>query len=449
MKLSDTYKRLPLSQIEVKRTERQRRDIRTDNLLESIRQNGILNPIIVTEDYVLVAGERRLACARELGHADVPVRLTTMLDEAELQLLELDENLRRSDLPWRDQVSALAKLHELNLKRDPLWNQTKTAGALGMSVSGVAQHLRIARDIENPKIAGATGLMAAYNILSRVDERRTTDALSDIADAGAKVLASPQNPSATASTPTSLSPPKLTALATPEQPSILNLDFIEWVKTYNGPRFNLVHCDFPYGIGIFSGPMGQRSSTGQAYDDSADVYWKLIEALCLNLDRVMTPSGHLMFWFSMQYYTKTLEAFRRLAPSLHFDAFPLIWQKSDNVGIAPDPRRGPRRVYETCLVASRDDRPIVKVVSNGYYAPTDKAHHPSTKPEPVLRHFMSMLVDDGTRLFDPTCGSGSALRAAESLGAKAVLGLEKDPEHFKNASSALRSFRTLRKASKS
>ena len=91
----------------------------------------------------------------------------------------------------------------------------------------------------------------------------------------------------------------------------------------------------------------------------------------------------------------------------------------------------------------------MKPVSDIYDAPTDKRFHPSTKPEPMLRHFFQMFVDETTRLLDPTCGGGSALRAAESLGAKQVLGLEMEMEYFESAKSALRSFRTLRGVSKS
>jgi DNA modification methylase len=51
----------------------------------------------------------------------------------------------------------------------------------------------------------------------------------------------------------------------------------------------------------------------------------------------------------------------------------------------------------------------------------------------MLEFFFRMLVDDGTRMLDPTAGSGSALRAAKKLGAKQVLGLEVNPEFAENA----------------
>ena len=162
----------------------------------------------------------------------------------------------------------------------------------------------------------------------------------------------------------------------------------------------------------------------------------------------MAHSGHLMFWLSadLDIMYETKQMFAKLAPDLLFWPKPLIWHKTDNLGVLADPKRGPRHVYEACLVASREDRPIVRAVSDAYGAPSDKKLHPSCKPEPVLRHFLAMFCDEHTRLLDPTAGSGSSLRAAESLGAESVVGLELDAEHAKNANVAMKQFRALRSA---
>ena len=65
------------------------------------------------------------------------------------------------------------------------------------------------------------------------------------------------------------------------------------------------------------------------------------------------------------------------------------------------------------------------------------------KPEPMLRHFFRMFVDEHGHMLDLTCGSGTSLRAAESLGASRVLGLELDPTNHENAVAELNRSRTL------
>lgn len=432
---------VPTESIKVDRPARQRSDNDPGDLVDSIRRLGVLNPIIIhRDDFSLVAGERRLQAAKTLGLPVVPVRFFENLPASTAQIIELEENLKRKDLPWRDQVKAIALLHELYMKADPKWTQVKTAAAVGLYPGHVSEYLRVWSDIDNPMIAQAQGMKSAYNMLSRRDERAADEAFSEIMEAGATFFDDePEQLAPGVATPPRSEP----RVAPTSETSILLADFITWAPSYTGPKFNFIHCDFPYGIEVFSGPQSGKQKW-ENYVDEANLYWKLIETLCNNLDRLMAHEAHLMFWFSMEHYTSTIARFAQLAPGLAFSPFPLVWTKSDNVGILPDPKRGPRRIYETALVASREDRLIAHPVSNSYPAPTNKLLHPSTKPEPVLRHFFEMFVDGSTRMLDPTCGSGSSLRAAESLGAKHVLGLEVSEEYCAGAQAALRAFRAMR-----
>lgn len=456
VELSNRYKRVKIGEIQVNRDERQRSEINVDDLIDSIGRIGVLNPIIVTRDLVLIAGERRLTAAKALNLSDIPVRFADELSQTEAQIIELEENLKRKELPWRDEVKAVGRLHKLYSAPNPDWSQVDTARAIGVKAPYVSQVLRVFSELDSPKIASATGIIPAYNVLSRVAERVLADAMSDIIEAGVEMWETPQPSSTTTvesiiegghEAPTTSQPAK-TKIIPPEE-SILNVDFTTWVKTYEGKPFNFIHCDFPYGIDVFKGTQAGKQRW-ESYVDSPDIYWHLIGTLCDNLDRVMAHSGHIMFWLAgdIEIQAKTLDVFRKLAPSLAWQNYPLYWMKSDNVGLLPDPKRGPRRVVETALIGSREDRLIVKAVGNGYHAPTNKEHHPSTKPEPVLRHFFSMFCDENSTMLDPTCGGGSSLRAAESLGATRVLGLEVSEEYCTNARSALRHFRALRSINK-
>jgi hypothetical protein len=153
-----------------------------------------------------------------------------------------------------------------------------------------------------------------------------------------------------------------------------------------------------------------------------------------------------MFWYSMKYHTETVE-FLRKNTDFKIDPFPLIWGKSDKKGMMPDYTRGPKRTYETALFGSRGDRRIVTPVENVVWLPTEpvSAHlsqteqlrHLSVKAVPVLRRFFQMFVNGDTSVFDPTCGSGSALKAAMSLGAAHILGIEKNSKYAEQANLAI------------
>jgi len=488
----DDFAYIDPSSIVIQRDERQRRVVDTSGLVDSIRKNGLINPIVVTRERVLIAGERRLASCLELTLSSVPVRFFDTLTSLERSVIELEENLKRSDLHWRDEAVAIAKLHHCYLMTEPTWNLARTAEALSLQKSWLGKIIRVAQDINSPKIASASGMDSAYNLLFRQDARAADSAVSDImegvggafgetpqggaekpqqtpidrpmpplSNAGPAAVASQAPSQQVASVPHIPTPAPVVAPAVPPE-SIQTLSFLDWAPSYSGPKFNFIHCDFPYGIGAFDGSLGATGAGSSAdmgegglahakstlYDDSEEVYWTLLASFCANLDNFMSHSAHLMFWFSLQHYEKTLAYFAKHAPGLKFNPMPLIWVKSDNRGILPDAKRGPRQIYETCLMASREDRFIVRAKSNAYSSPSDKQYHHSTKPEPMLRYFMEMFVDETTTVFDPTCGGGSALRAAESLGAKRVLGLEIDPNHADNARLALRRFRLLASAPK-
>lgn len=456
MPITDAYARLPLTAIFVPREERQRRKLDTKDLIDSIRLHGVLQPIIVHRlpevdgpgagKHRLTAGERRYTSSLELGLPDIPVRFAEDLSPIEAAIFELEENIKRRDLEWSELVLATAKIHELYSKLDILWTQQDTAKALAVSEALLSMHLRVAKELGSDQLASAKGVKEAYNILARRDSREDAQMLEEILGIGSKLETEPlvEGIEVGDGTTVRLPPPTTanTALVNPSH-SIIQESFIQWAPRYTGRPFNLIHCDFPYGIKVFDGPQSGRGRH-LPYLDSSDVHSALLECLLTNLDRIASHSCHILYWFSMQHYQSILQAVADLAPSLTVHTHPLIWLKSDNTGISPDPRRTPRHIYETCLFMSRGDRQVVRVVSDAYAAPTDHNLHVHTKPEPMLRHFMTMLVDEYTSLLDPTCGSGSALRAAESLGAQRVFGMDIDENTVGSARQALRNSRLLR-----
>jgi ParB/RepB/Spo0J family partition protein len=468
---SDDYARLALSAIIVP-AARQRSDLALDDdFLNSIRLRGVLSPLLVKRDGTLVAGGRRYAASTVLGLPDAPVRyVADNLTPTELRVIELEENIQRAALPWRDEVRAVAELHQLWTTTRGSWSQQRSEEQIGCDIS---RYLRVARELSNPRLDAATSIMSAYNICQRIDARHADMMMEDIifaADsraqtgdaqahdvkgsapvAGSNAGAESGGEPATAETPGSPSTTRRQSTA-PSAPTddVLQTDFIAWASTYSGPRFNFIHCDFPYGKRIFSGEWGGKNDAGFQYKDEPDTYWELLTALCKNLDRLMTSSAHLMFWLSseVEMQSATIAKFRELAPELIFQPRALVWLKSDNVGIVPDPKRGPRWITELALMASRGDRMLVKPLGNAYAAPTARALHPSAKPEPVLRHFFGMFIDSTSRVLDPTCGGGSSLRAAESLGAASVLGIEREEQYANAARKTLREFRALRELSR-
>lgn len=411
--------------------DRQREDLGDiESLASSIRDMGLINPICVTSQGLLIAGERRLRAMERLGWSLVPCIIWEDLSKLEREKLELAENVKRKQLSWQEEAKAVARLHEIKEAEDPEWGLDETAALLHLSPSHVSRLVSVGDALwqGNDKISQADGLAAASNFLVRHKERFKQTMLDSLMeDAAPEESPTPEPESSPA----------------PQVSSILEGSFHDWVATYSGPKFNVIHCDFPYGVNLHKSDQMQHEASS-IYEDTPEIYFSLLETFCSSLDQFVSPAAHLIFWFSMNYYTPTYEALTKAG--WRISPFPLIWHKTDNKGLLPDAQRGPRRIYETAFFGSRGDRKIIKPVGNTYGAPTSKspARHVSEKPEPMLRHFMSMVVDDLASVCDPTAGSGSALRAAESLKAARTFGIELDPENADVARSELARARKLR-----
>lgn len=408
---SGEFATVVISSITISRDERIRKEIaptKLEELADSIRRLGLIHPPVITRERVLVAGERRLSAMSLLGWTSTPIQWVDTLDPNELLAIELEENIKRLDITWQEECDTILRFHDLQRATHEEWRLEDTSRELGISLASVSDKLQVARGLASgeARVVNADRYSVAKNVTKRLAERRASDqlALIDIS----------------------------LEIEKPESP-ILLADFREWVKTYDGPAFNLLHCDFPYGINADKFNQGAANELG-GYDDTPETYFTLIDTLVDNRDRLLGTSAHVIFWFSIRYYTETLA---RLSQVFWVDPYPLVWHKSDNKGTLPDPERGPRRVYEVAFLCSYGDRKILQAVSNTFSGPSQRdGQHMSEKSEDMLAYFMKMTVDENTRLLDPTAGSGSALRAADRLGAGSVLGLEMNEEFVKNAQRA-------------
>ncbi len=149
-------------------------------LAESIREQGVLQPLIVravqvaaenstSQTYEIVAGERRWRAARLAGLTTVPVTVRELTDQAALAVA-LIENLQREDLNPIDQARSMARLiEEFDLTHEEI------AKALGRSRAAVTNFLRLldlADDVKDAMIDGSIDMGHARALLPLDHERQ-------------------------------------------------------------------------------------------------------------------------------------------------------------------------------------------------------------------------------------------------------------------------------------
>jgi ParB/RepB/Spo0J family partition protein len=105
------YCDLPIDQIKV--TDRKRK-ISSDiyGLADSIRELGLINPISVTTDHTLIAGNHRLEACKLLGWTTIPVRVKDQ-NAILTELAEIDENLIRYELTALEEADHFKRRKEI------------------------------------------------------------------------------------------------------------------------------------------------------------------------------------------------------------------------------------------------------------------------------------------------------------------------------------------------
>ena len=176
-----------------------RDDIEMDNLTQSIRESGILTPLIVrpienTDEYEVISGHRRLHAAQKAGITEVPA-LIYALDRDAAAIAVVDSNLHREHIlpaekafAYRLKLEAMSRPgHRSDLTSDQLGRKLETAEIIAQqsddSKSQVRRYIRLTyliqeflEKMDNNEIALSVGVE-----LSFLDEQSQREVLEQCA----------------------------------------------------------------------------------------------------------------------------------------------------------------------------------------------------------------------------------------------------------------------------
>lgn len=103
---------IPVEEIKVNKGRRKLDGNHVEELAESIRELGLLNPLTVDRGNALIAGLHRLEAVRRLGWTEVECTVSS-LEGLQAELAEIDENIVRSDLPALEYGEILLRRKEI------------------------------------------------------------------------------------------------------------------------------------------------------------------------------------------------------------------------------------------------------------------------------------------------------------------------------------------------
>jgi ParB family transcriptional regulator, chromosome partitioning protein len=165
-------------------------DVKLQELADSIKANGIIQPILVRRTgstYRIIAGERRWRAAQRAGLHKVPIVIRDVAEGSSKELLELAliENIQRENLNAIDEAVAYRRLaDEFGLTQDQI------AAAVGKDRSSVANFMRLLKlpdEVRADLASGALSMGHARALLSLADAAAQRQAAREVMSRGLSV----------------------------------------------------------------------------------------------------------------------------------------------------------------------------------------------------------------------------------------------------------------------
>ena len=410
--------------------DRQRRDLGDiETLAESIKELGQLQPILITADNRLVAGGRRLAACKHLNIKVLALH-DTDIPEGDLEMLELEENVRRKALSWQEEALAVARIHTKHSiaasRKLEKWMPRYTGAMLGLSQASVYSTLAVAQKLEkgDAEVWKCTGVTDALQLLARRKakeaERRLVDITSDAPAPDSEAVAE-----------TSTVNVAVRSQSTPlRKLTVVHGSACEWLETQPDNSIGCIYTDPPYAIDMDN---LQQDGGGMKVDNVRDTHGVAdgLEELARFVPLAARKlNGFLVMWCDVWHFRWLADLCD--ANGLNVQRWPVYWVKSSpcqNMAAAYNFTKS----VECALVARTHKHTLGEPIAKCHWIGDNDKPEWTTNPffKPIeLHHFILRAVAiPGTTVVDPYGGCGSIPLACITKCWDAVM-VEKDQTHI-------------------
>ena len=403
--------------------DRERKDMGDlHELARSIKEKGLIQPLAVEDcgdgTYNLLAGGRRLEACRLAEIATIPIRIYEPgLSDLERKSIELEENIRRKDLAYHEEVNLKRDIHNLQTQihgekyggdRMDLEHMVvseghsmrDTADLLGEALSTVSQDIKLAAAIEKMPELGldkCKNKSEALKLLNRVEE------VAIRAELSTRMMTATKH--------------KNTKLAD----LYMVGDFFELVQKVPAGVMDIVEVDPPYGIDLPAIKDNVEIGLDTSYTEiPAKDYVQFLEHVVQECWRIMNDHSWLIFWFGPEPWFE--DVFQTLIrQGFNGRRMTAKWVKSGIGGQTRQPDIYLGNLTEEFFYVYKGDATINvdrRGRSNVFeypVVPSQNKIHDTERPVPLMEDVLSTFAYEGARLYVPFAGSGNTLRAGLNL----------------------------------
>jgi len=382
----------------------------TEPFVESVRENGVLEPLVITRGKKIVSGHRRWLAAKATATDTVPVRYTEFDDDLSEREALVEFNRQREKTPGQvvnefEEMLAIEKergrdsqgsgpTSTKNLVEVDGDAQTRAAEKINANVSG--ETLRKGKKVKEKAESGdetaqreweklQDGDTSFHRAKKNVEKAEAEEAIEADREAG------PQHE---------------------YQPTVEQADAIEWLKsaTWGRDCADVLVTDPPFVTDV---------------DDIESFAKEWVPAAL----RRVTADGYAYIFVGS--YAEELRAYlNTLAEFPSWYVQPLVWNYRNTLGQSPDNRY--KRDWQAILYCRGPDagtlsapktselRSVQEVNAPGMIGDDSERHHKWQKPRPLLEQYIRHATDQGDLVVDPFAGSGEVLLTAADTGRRAA-----------------------------
>ena len=385
---------VPLSQIEV--GDRFREDLgNIEELAESIRTYGVLQPITIGLDMRLCAGGRRYQAALLAGLDSIPAVIRDVGGEVDYRELELVENIHRKDLTWQERARLEKRIYDLK------GSIRQVADAVEGSKSDVERHLELADALEHiPELAKCKTQADALKVLGKLKESVIIQELTKRAKEEAEAAGPEYDTYRMANSNYHVG------------------DALEGMRECREGIFNFAEVDPPYGIGLhdLKRTDGAPSTMEQYTEIPQEMYCDFLLEAASGTYRVLQPNSFCVWWFGFSMMQETKTALTQAGFTVC--DIPGIWSKGGQ-GQTMQPSYNLANCYEPFFVC-RKGSPVLAVQGHSNifeYPPVagQRKIHATERPLSLMEEILRVFTFPQQRVIVPFLGSGVTLRACYKL----------------------------------
>jgi len=428
-------------------------------LAESIRDRGLIHPIVVDEAFNLIAGGRRytaytllnsnsVQCVEPTLFDCIPFNFLKNLSKTEQRLLEIEENTRRKEMTWQEKVLGICDYHRLSyrqaLAEGDTWTQEQTGKLLGVIQSDVSNAIRLAKELhdrESPlwKLDSAfeatkfliqraldAAAMRQKQLITAKRESFTNQMLQSTPQAVVRVLSTPVS----AGGPVDPQAKIVKEVVSKEDISRFFIHGNCLQRLYELKKetvINHIITDPPYAIDMDN--LVQDSVARVAETHEVEPNKELLRDFLKAAFDTIAEDGFLCMWYDLDMHQSLLDWGRDIGwkPC----RWPVTWCKTSSCQ-NKSAQYNVTKATEHLMFMRRSTSSIIKKkqAKNWFWADAiGSATHPFVKPDMCWRYPLETVSLENQTVVDPFCGEGSMIRVAFVMS-RIVFGVECDEKHI-------------------